>query len=198
MGASVPQKVGDKRRGKEGIGKLASAEAGTDSRSGLTMGQGDASSSSSSSGVKKGKKKKKGAGAVLEQPTNLTTSQSTINESSIFSANAPSVPMSGRKNKIEDRSDTLHRQESEDMYNGGSMGGMGPPSSQPDVDFVLYLEQTGSMIALAKLMDALDYGGSEGVYTDEIDTELQELGRQCLREEQQHRRQHRNVGVGGH
>jgi len=29
---------------------------------------------------------------------------------------------------------------------------------QPAIDFVLYLQQTGSIIALAKLMDALDYG----------------------------------------
>ena len=30
--------------------------------------------------------------------------------------------------------------------------------SQPPVDFVLYLQQTGSIIALARLMDALDEG----------------------------------------
>jgi hypothetical protein len=35
---------------------------------------------------------------------------------------------------------------------------------QPDIDFVLYLQQTGSIIALAKLMDALDYGED---YNDE-------------------------------
>lgn len=43
---------------------------------------------------------------------------------------------------------------------------------QPPIDFVLYLQQTGSIIALAKLMDALEEGGE---YNDEYldDKELQ-------------------------
>lgn len=50
---------------------------------------------------------------------------------------------------------------------------------QPPIDFVLYLQQTGSIIALAKLMDALDYGDGDGSgYDDEIDAELQILSRQ--------------------
>ena len=40
------------------------------------------------------------------------------------------------------------------------------PNDQPAVDFVLYLQQTGSIIALAKLMDALEYG--EG-FDDDMD-----------------------------
>mmetsp|Transcript_57182 Transcript_57182/g.170461 ORF Transcript_57182/g.170461 Transcript_57182/m.170461 type:complete len:854 (-) Transcript_57182:415-2976(-) len=58
-----------------------------------------------------------------------------------------------------------------------------PQPQQPDVDFVLYLEQTGSIIALAKLMDALDsYSTSDGTgYRDvdpEIDDELRMLRKQ--------------------
>mmetsp|Transcript_10203 Transcript_10203/g.14639 ORF Transcript_10203/g.14639 Transcript_10203/m.14639 type:complete len:778 (-) Transcript_10203:83-2416(-) len=38
---------------------------------------------------------------------------------------------------------------------------------QPPVDFVLYLQQTGSIIALAKLMDSLEYGdGNDGDLDD--------------------------------
>lgn len=45
---------------------------------------------------------------------------------------------------------------------------------QPPIDFVLYLQQTGSIIALAKLMDALEYG--EGYNDEEFnDAELQML-----------------------
>lgn len=45
---------------------------------------------------------------------------------------------------------------------------------QSPVDFVLYLQQTGSIIALAKLMDALEYG--EGLEGDDFDdAELQML-----------------------
>lgn len=47
---------------------------------------------------------------------------------------------------------------------------------QPSVDFVLYLQQTGSIIALAKLMDALD---KDGDYDDNIDnSELLKLKKQ--------------------
>jgi hypothetical protein len=46
---------------------------------------------------------------------------------------------------------------------------------QPPIDFVLYLQQTGSIIALARLMDALEYGGDGNGYNDEEldDKELQ-------------------------
>ena len=39
---------------------------------------------------------------------------------------------------------------------------------QPPIDFVLYLQQTGSIIALAKLMDALEYGTDGNGYNDEV------------------------------
>jgi hypothetical protein len=51
-------------------------------------------------------------------------------------------------------------------------------NQQPTIDFVLYLQQTGSIIALAKLMDALEYGeDNEGVFDD---TELKLLREQQL------------------
>jgi hypothetical protein len=45
------------------------------------------------------------------------------------------------------------------------------------IDLVLYLQQTGSIIALAKLMDALEYGG------DDYDEELDDYERKMLREQ---------------
>jgi hypothetical protein len=50
-------------------------------------------------------------------------------------------------------------------------------NAQTQIDFVLYLQQTGSMIALAKLMDALEYGGND------IE-ELDDYERKMIREQQ--------------
>jgi importin subunit alpha-6/7 len=55
-----------------------------------------------------------------------------------------------------------------------------PEQAQAPIDFVLYLQQTGSIIALAKLMDALDYGEGEGQTDDLNDTELQMLRHHVL------------------
>jgi hypothetical protein len=47
---------------------------------------------------------------------------------------------------------------------------------QPPIDFVLYLQQTGSIIALAKLMDALEYGDGNEYSGEELDDkELQQF-----------------------
>lgn len=43
--------------------------------------------------------------------------------------------------------------------------------NQPSVDFSLYLQQTGSIIALAKLMDALDNDNGQDV-SDEIESDV--------------------------
>mmetsp|Transcript_12575 Transcript_12575/g.29450 ORF Transcript_12575/g.29450 Transcript_12575/m.29450 type:complete len:970 (+) Transcript_12575:233-3142(+) len=48
---------------------------------------------------------------------------------------------------------------------------------QPPIDFVLYLQQTGSIIALAKLMDALEYG-------EDLDEGLDDSELQLIREQQ--------------
>jgi hypothetical protein len=50
-------------------------------------------------------------------------------------------------------------------------------NSQTQIDFVLYLQQTGSMIALAKLMDALEYGDNDF-------EELDDYERKMIREQQ--------------
>jgi hypothetical protein len=50
-------------------------------------------------------------------------------------------------------------------------------NQQPSVDFVLYLQQTGSIIALAKLMDALEYG-------EDFDEELEDSELKLIREQQ--------------
>lgn len=50
-------------------------------------------------------------------------------------------------------------------------------NQQPSVDFVLYLQQTGSIIALAKLMDALEYG-------EDFDEELDDSELKLIREQQ--------------
>jgi hypothetical protein len=54
---------------------------------------------------------------------------------------------------------------------------------QNQIDFVLYLEQTGSIIALAKLMDALEYSG------EDYDEGLNDYERKMIREQQLKRQQ---------
>lgn len=56
-------------------------------------------------------------------------------------------------------------------------------NQQPAIDFVLYLQQTGSIIALAKLMDALEYG-------EDFDEGLDESELQLIREQQTLSSQH--------
>lgn len=48
---------------------------------------------------------------------------------------------------------------------------------QPSIDFVLYLQQTGSIISLAKLMDALEYG-------EDFDESLDDSELKLIREQQ--------------
>lgn len=50
-------------------------------------------------------------------------------------------------------------------------------NQQPSIDFVLYLQQTGSIIALAKLMDALEYG-------EDLDEGLDDAELKLIREQQ--------------
>jgi hypothetical protein len=50
-------------------------------------------------------------------------------------------------------------------------------NQQPTIDFVLYLQQTGSIISLAKLMDALEYG-------EDLDEGLDDTELQLIREQQ--------------
>lgn len=50
-------------------------------------------------------------------------------------------------------------------------------NQQPAIDFVLYLQQTGSIIALAKLMDALEYG-------EDFDEELDESELKMIRQQE--------------
>lgn len=50
-------------------------------------------------------------------------------------------------------------------------------NKQPSIDFVLYLQQTGSIIALAKLMDALEYG-------EDFDESLDDSELKLIREQQ--------------
>jgi hypothetical protein len=55
-------------------------------------------------------------------------------------------------------------------------------NQQPAIDFVLYLQQTGSIIALAKLMDALEYG-------EEFDEGLDDSELKLIRQQQMLSRQ---------
>jgi len=60
---------------------------------------------------------------------------------------------------------------------GEEEGGDDQQNQQPAIDFVLYLQQTGSIIALAKLMDALEYG-------EDLDEGLDDSELRLIREQQ--------------
>mmetsp|Transcript_1944 Transcript_1944/g.4787 ORF Transcript_1944/g.4787 Transcript_1944/m.4787 type:complete len:1097 (+) Transcript_1944:194-3484(+) len=59
------------------------------------------------------------------------------------------------------------------------------PTQQPSIDFVLYLQQTGSIIALAKLMDALDCSEEH----ESLDGALDDAELQLIQQQQQHQLQ---------
>eukprot|EP00978_Attheya_sp_CCMP212_P030142 scaffold109876_cov55-Attheya_sp.AAC.1 len=78
----------------------------------------------------------------------------------------------GDGDKTEERvDDEIHNTNTKEVHSEGE-------DQQPPIDFVLYLQQTGSIIALAKLMDALEYGNDGNDYDEEIDAELQMLSQQ--------------------
>lgn len=78
--------------------------------------------------------------------------------------------------KVKDSKDATEVNEG-DSGEGIGSGDEGQ-NQQPAIDFVLYLQQTGSIIALAKLMDALEYGG------DEFDEGLDDSEIKLIREQQ--------------
>jgi len=65
-------------------------------------------------------------------------------------------------------------------------------NAQNNIDFVLYLQQTGSIIALAKLMDALEYAG------EDYDEELNDYERKMIREQQTLREQQQQQASSAH
>lgn len=112
-------------------------------------------------GVKKGPDNNSGKDGIAEQSTLSTGSDDKdVDKESL----APQESQS-RQEGTKDSTDVIEVKESDGA--GDEIEGQ---NEQPSIDFVLYLQQTGSIIALAKLMDALEYGDEfdEGLDDSEI------------------------------
>ncbi|KAL7554941.1 hypothetical protein ACHAWF_018504 [Thalassiosira exigua] len=105
--------------------------------------------------TRKGKKAKKAAAA--RKTSSSSPSRGTIESDTV------SLGGGGTEGNANGDGDVSPRDEEEEGSEANSSGG-----GQPPIDLVLYLQQTGSIIALAKLMDSL-YDNDE--YEDEDDAE---------------------------
>jgi hypothetical protein len=92
---------------------------------------------------------------------------------SVSSIVAP-ISSNERTRKVSEGTSPICSDIEEDQEEEQYQDGRNVEQPHPSIDFVLYLQQTGSIIALAKLMDALDYG-DEFEVDDFDDVELQML-----------------------
>jgi len=125
------------------------------------------------------KKKEKAKQKKAKQEMNLATTSNSEPICKVINESA------GKEGKSAD----ANRNTEDEAKNSGSYGDISnegqneKQNQQPPIDFVLYLQQTGSIIALAKLMDALEYGEDLDEGLD--DTELQLIREQQILKQQQ-------------
>jgi hypothetical protein len=94
---------------------------------------------------------------------------SPLNESTADSGSGKSRgEASSTSDDVADRKDS-NEASSSSLEKGGDIEPEDSEEQQPPIDFVLYLQQTGSIIALAKLMDALEYGDGNEYSGEELD-----------------------------
>lgn len=147
---------------------------------------------------KQKQKKAKQANSESSSSQQSPTKGVTVETSGKLNSRESSVETGSRKSRGEESSDdgidktaadTKPREsrfgasmsQSDDELNvGGALDDS--ERQQPPIDFVLYLQQTGSIIALAKLMDALENDGNGNGYNDE---ELDDKELQLIRSMQQ-------------
>jgi importin subunit alpha-1 len=119
-------------------------------------------------GVKEGKSGAQGAATVQSRSTVSSTSDASDKQTKETDeiTSKPEDPSKSKSATDEDDDDNDNDDEDDDKQN-----------QQPAIDFVLYLQQTGSIIALAKLMDALEYG-------EDFDEGLDDSELKLIREQQ--------------
>ena len=160
-----------KKKERKKKAKKAAAEADCEEKSGTVLSMNEASRSLTEED-----------GESVTKSSSISDDGSVCNQPRQFNAKTPvSKRKSNRRvlnNEIENDLDI-------------SPSSVGETASQVDqnrssspVDFVLYLQQTGSILALAKLMDALDAGEDiddqgYGSDMDEMDMELMKLSSQA-------------------
>ena len=109
---------------------------------------------------------------------------STTSDGSIDKQNAAKTEKEAKSNKLasdpkqeESKGPTISSEPDDDNNGlGGVVTEDEQQNEQPAIDFVLYLQQTGSIIALVKLMDALEYGDND----DFDDAELKLIRQQQM------------------
>lgn len=121
---------------------------------------------------KKDKAKQKNKGKPENGPgdSTATNDQSRMSTASIVSDGSKETAVKSSSQPLEP---TGTKDDDEDVEEEGD----DKLNQQPAVDFVLYLQQTGSIIALAKLMDALEYG-------EDFDENLDDSELKLIREQQ--------------
>ena len=128
-------------------------------------------------------------GNAMKQPKGKTAEQSKASSMSYTSEKSDKNNGSGKEFTTDNKRDSKGNDSGSKNDGPESKTGENMPDSseeqnqQPPVDFVLYLQQTGSIIALAKLMDALEYG--EGFDEELDDSELKMIRQQGLLKQQQ-------------
>jgi len=158
-----------KKKERKKKAKKAAAEADCEEKSGTAFSMNEASRS-----------------LTEEDGESVTKSSSISDEASVnqptqFNAKSPASKRKSNRRVLTDESEN-----DLDMptIGGGTTSQGNQNRSTSPVDFVLYLQQTGSILALAKLMDALDAGEDiddqgYGSDMDETDIELMRLSSQA-------------------
>ena len=125
------------------------------------------------------KQKKAKKPEPVEKSRGLTKKAIEASESESLDVVSPSAPISQKDRMVapgKSNAKTQQQKGTPEAAEGMPESSSNEHNQQPSVDFVLYLQQTGSIIALAKLMDALE---KEGDFDDNIDnSELLRLKQQ--------------------
>ena len=112
-----------------------------------------------------GSSKSKGEGSMTSDVTDKKGSKSS---STSTSHHKKKIGQSQDKGKLSQSPSQSDDEMEEDLDRDGEPADDGE-QQQPPIDFVLYLQQTGSIIALAKLMDALEYGDANEYNDEQLD-----------------------------
>mmetsp|Transcript_13244 Transcript_13244/g.28066 ORF Transcript_13244/g.28066 Transcript_13244/m.28066 type:complete len:1178 (-) Transcript_13244:173-3706(-) len=129
----------------------------------------------------KGKKGQRDGSTVRSRSSTTASSNAESGQGGKSSAEVPPVigkhssRKGGKKSAYSATNGSGTDEDDDDTLPLSSPNEDGSGNKGPDVDFVLYLEQTGSIIALAKLMDALDDGEENGEIDPELEAELKAL-----------------------
>jgi hypothetical protein len=136
-------------------------------------------------GVKEGSSKTRGgkdAAAEQSRSSTVSTTSDNSDKQTKDAEKETNSPFESQTKQAESKNPPSSSKPDENNIDNASGTEDEKQNTQPAIDFVLYLQQTGSIIALAKLMDALEYG-------EEFDEGLDDSELKLIREQQMLSRQ---------